>query len=274
MAVETRPAPPPAPEGLASWGEFTERLRDLYAWCGRPKYASLAGATGLAPSAISNLIGKNPLSRPPLGTALRLVEGCLRHGGCSQQAAAEHLAGWQQAWEALDRDEAPASTAPARAPHVRRTTPGLVWAVAAVIVVLLAAGGGWLMGRPDAVASAEKSQTCDLEQTPVVDVRLKRTWETAFVCTNVSPSLVYEWPGLPSTAIANLKSNPSWFVCWTHGEVQANGSDIWYYTQGDDNLARLDLEAWGFVDSESVPSSVHPVPGLDRECPFPVSPTG
>ncbi|MFI0352309.1 hypothetical protein [Actinomadura sp. 9N407] len=96
-----RPAPP-APENAASWSEFTGALRALYEWCGTPKYRALCGRTpGLSPAAVSNLIGRNPLTRPPETATARFAEACLRYRDWPDTEG--ELVRWTEQWKRLDQ---------------------------------------------------------------------------------------------------------------------------------------------------------------------------
>ncbi|MFB4320104.1 hypothetical protein [Actinomadura sp. 21ATH] len=102
---ETPPVPPPpAPEGAASWTEYTAALRALYAWCGSPKYRALCGRTpGLSPAAVSTLIGRNPLTRPPETATARFTEACLRYGAHPDVEIEQ--ARWTAQWKTLNRPD-------------------------------------------------------------------------------------------------------------------------------------------------------------------------
>ncbi|KAB2350847.1 hypothetical protein [Actinomadura rudentiformis] len=105
------PPPPPGPEGAESWTEFTARLRALYEWCDSPKYRTLTSrVTGLSPAAISNLIGRNPLVRPPETACVRFVEACLTYRGHPDPEG--ELARWKAQWDALSEQQANAIGSP------------------------------------------------------------------------------------------------------------------------------------------------------------------
>jgi hypothetical protein len=117
--------------------------------------------------------------------------------------------------------------------------------------------------KDDAFASG----VCSADQATPWDTRLGRTWTGVYMCPNVT-TLVYERPEVAGKPISRLRTNPSWFACWTRGEEHAGGNDVWYYTQGDDTLSRPTLEAWGFVPAASVGGRAHPDPGVARQCQF------
>lgn len=136
MPAVSCPPPPPAPEDATTWPEFTDRLRALYAWCGRPKYRALCGRChGLSPAAVSGLIGRNPLTRPPETTTERFVEACLRYRGWPD--VDDETARW------IRRRKLIAGGAPLRAAapgRLRRyAVAGSVVAAAAVTVFVVAA---------------------------------------------------------------------------------------------------------------------------------------
>jgi hypothetical protein len=107
---------------------------------------------------------------------------------------------------------------------------------------------------------------CTVEETAVEDTRAKATWNDVYVCANV-PADVHLRPGPASKKIGILKSNPSWFICWAEGEAGKYSNKIWYYTQGDIDVARSELNSWGFVQAADVNAAVHPDPAVERECP-------
>ncbi|MBO2451603.1 hypothetical protein J4573_31245 [Actinomadura barringtoniae] len=110
MSTPSTP-PPPSPGRPGTWAEFTDALRALYEWCGAPKYRTLTGrVTGLSPAAISNLIGRNPLSRPPETAALRFVEACLIYRLWPQIET--ELSAWKVQWDRLASQPQPFADAP------------------------------------------------------------------------------------------------------------------------------------------------------------------
>jgi len=264
------PKSSPDPGQAGTWPEFTEKLRELHVWCGRPKYVTLSKTSGLAPSAISNLIGRNPLSRPPEGAALRLVEACLTYGGNTPKAVQERSRRWREAWKALEAGE------PVTAPAVAETRRGRHWiaVTAGLVVVAGACTGAWALSRVSndpgagpATAGGVSTARCVDKASSIRDDRMKRTWEGLFECSNVSGANVYERAG-QGEVVGRLDSNPSWFVCWARGERHRGGNDIWYYTQGDHSLARKELKAWGFIPAVNVHTGADPDPGITRECVF------
>ncbi|WP_329080000.1 hypothetical protein [Streptosporangium sp. NBC_01469] len=274
MVVSDDSKSSPDPEQAGTWPEFTEKLRELHVWCGKPKYATLSKTSGLAPSAISNLIGKNPLGRPPQAAALRLVEACLIHGGSTPAAVQEQSRRWQDAWKALaaEEQEQEPGTAPAVA-ETRRRRPWIAITVAVVVVAGVGAGA-WALSRssdepPPAPTptAAQDAEGCVDKDLSIKDDRTKQTWQGLFECSNTPGSDVYERAGA-GEAIGRLESNPSWFVCWTRGERHRGGNDVWYYTQGDYALAKKELKAWGFIPAVNVHTETDPDPNITRECAF------
>ncbi len=77
-------------------------------------------------------------------------------------------------------------------------------------------------------------------------------------CANSPGAAIYATASASSAVVDHLRSNPSWFDCWSTGELHAGGNTTWYHTQGDDN------GAWGWV------------PAVDLETPdtFDANPSG
>ncbi|MGH9889181.1 MAG: hypothetical protein ACREBE_26845, partial [bacterium] len=85
-------------------------------------------------------------------------------------------------------------------------------------------------------------------------------------CTNRTGISMFEQPSASSRVVNHLITTWSWFVCWTTGERQFDGSATWYYTEGDDRGAPMgwlpvanvdtpaefndDPAAWGFARCE------------------------
>ncbi|MDL4773977.1 hypothetical protein [Actinomadura xylanilytica] len=345
--------PPPSPQEAASWAEFTARLRELYDWCGAPKYRALCGRNaGLSPAAISTLIGKNPLTRPPETATARFVSACL--GYQEWPDAESEMARWRAHWKHLNEPRpvppatAAAPPAPAPAPVVNApsgashdvssdasrdassggtpsgtatrapsaeahdndasdteyaddsdTTPQhtssatttvsepsvsptppappassapfdgrarrlalltiaiVTAAVTAAVVAFLVVPGG---DRSDPATS------CQFIRGNVADSRTKRTWPHLYQCPNRPNADVYAEPRADAMRIGVLKTDPSWFICWTHGRPHSGGNDIWYYTQGDTETARPDLNSWGYVPAYELHVGRHPDSRVAREC--------
>jgi hypothetical protein len=79
-------------------------------------------------------------------------------------------------------------------------------------------------------------------------------------CGNTAPTTVWESPqaqaGGQNRRVDTLRSNPSWFKCWTN---DIRDSTIWYFTYGDDT------GQWGFVRQTAVFTPTDPFPGV-RHC--------
>lgn len=268
----------PAPEDAHEWPDLTEKLRELHQWAGSPKYAALSRTSGLANSAISNLIGKNPLRRPTRVTTLRFVEACLVAGRLSPEQVATQAERWATVWDALDQQAGPVPAPADTRPRPRWLVPAIAVAVVAVVGTLLGGVYGVANSGADdndhpsgAPTTADHATTpdvarCTAEKTAVEDTRAKETWTDVYVCANV-PSDVFLRPDADSRKIGILKSNPSWFICWAEGGVGKFSNKIWYYTQGDIDVARSELNSWGFVQAGDVNAAVHPDPAVERECP-------
>ncbi|WP_459801796.1 hypothetical protein [Herbidospora sp. RD11066] len=248
-------APPPDPDDVSTWPELTERLRELHAWCGRPKYAVLSAHSNLAPSAISGVIGKNPLTRPPEATTLRFVEACLSYG----KAPAKEAHRWAAAWTRLDRQ--PEIVELAEPPRSRPSWRLPVVAGAVVAVALVAAF------VPGLFAGADAPATCTAQTERIDDARRGLAWNGVFRCANTPEISVYEHPRA-GLVVGLLVTGTNWFVCWTRGEPHRGGNDIWYYTQGDHSAAKKELAAWGFVPAFNLDTKADPDPGVARECSF------
>jgi hypothetical protein len=275
---------------IETWAGFREALRELHAECGAPKYGTLSATSGLAKSAISGLIGANPVQRPSEGTTLRFVEACLTHAHRDPDRVATSLTAWRATWHRLRaKDEvheevqeevpdSPSSAVATPAPsRSGRRRLGLL-ASAAGIAAAAVAASLWLAhpsgAQPPAshprLAAGTPTAGCTRAASDQPDVRTHRHWHGVFVCpTKRTP--VYQWASLAGAPIGLLRSNPSWIVCWTRGQ-DVDGSDVWYYTQGDDLLGKDALDAWGFISARTVRVPHAPDPGITRRCPFATAP--
>jgi hypothetical protein len=247
--------PPPSPDDVTTWPEFTGRLRALYEWCGRPKYRALcARCPGLSPAAVSNLIGRNPLTRPPETATVRFVEACLRYGGVEEPE--EDVALWASRWTRI----AGAPSGDLESPDGMRG-PWRRWWVLGGAVVVAAAGlvGGVFFQRSGG------DEGCRHLRGSIEDARMKRTWADMFQCPNRPRVGVYEKAGF-GTEVAVLETDPSWFICWTRGQSHEGGNDVWYYTQGDRVTAMPRLNGWGYVPASDLRVGAAPDPGVTRRC--------
>jgi hypothetical protein len=240
----------------------------------------LSKASGLAPSAISNLIGRNPLSRPPEAATLRLVEACLTYRGVTPRAVQEQTRRWHAAFKTLSAvdgatvrvaadDQETASVA--REPRRR----SWLFVIATVVVGTGIVAGAWAMSRasstPDPgtrpTTAGSGAAKCERKVTSIKDERTGQIWRGLYECENTPGSEVYEW-ARQGEVVGHLESNPSWFVCWTRGARHGGGNDVWYYTQGDHSAGKKHLKAWGFVPAERVITLTDPDPGVTRRCEF------
>ncbi|GHE82072.1 hypothetical protein GCM10018785_57690 [Streptomyces longispororuber] len=69
-----------------------------------------------------------------------------------------------------------------------------------------------------------------------------------------------------STVSGEMLFTPAWFVCWKQGSTYP-GTDLWYYTQGDQVVTTPAAKAWGYVPATSVKAPEHPFPNLAK-CPW------
>ncbi len=162
------PGPLPAPEAASSWTEFTAKLRALHEWCGRPKYRALCGRSeGLSPAAVSTLIGKNPLTRPPETATVRFVEACLRYGEVYARGGGRQM------------DRAVAAARRARLPGAAGV---VAWAVGRGRRGRRSSGGGdgRLVRRRGVGGSSGAG--CQHVRGSIEDLRMKRTWPSLFQC--------------------------------------------------------------------------------------------
>ncbi|NVI91383.1 hypothetical protein [Actinomadura sp. BRA 177] len=246
------PGPLPAPEAASSWTEFTAKLRALHEWCGRPKYRALCGRSeGLSPAAVSTLIGKNPLTRPPETATVRFVEACLRYG--EWPAPEAEAAKWIAQLRLLDGPGSPARRAWWRGRW--GAAVGAVVLLVAGMVVWFAAGG----------VGGSSGAGCQHVRGSIEDLRMKRTWPSLFQCPNRPRVGVYEKAAF-GTEVAVLETDPSWFICWTRGQAHPGGNDVWYYTQGDRATGRPELHRWGYVPASEVRVGEAPDPAVTRRC--------
>ncbi|WP_369216421.1 hypothetical protein [Streptomyces flavofungini] len=66
-----------------------------------------------------------------------------------------------------------------------------------------------------------------------------------------------------SPVIGTMRFSPHWFVCWKEGSDYL-GSNIWYYTQGDQVVTSPKVKAWGYLPADMVEAPQHPFPGLTK----------
>lgn len=274
---------PPHPASARTWPDFTAALRELFAWCGRPKYSTVSKASGLAPSNISNLIGKNPLQRPSESAALRFVGACLTIGGYSSRAVEDSVEEWRQAWLLIDSGDpepgvppsVPAPQAPARQ---RRPIGQLVLAAAIGALSVVLAGVTWVLvnGRATADpklpgsshAGTTADQRCQPSRiSPIDDVRTGRSWSDVLVCPNVVGAAIRLEPTSTSPVVGTLDYDSSWFVCWTRGDAAGGDRGLWYYTKGDSLVAHPEAQKWGYVPVSDLTTTHAPDVQAIASCP-------
>jgi hypothetical protein len=54
-------------------------------------------------------------------------------------------------------------------------------------------------------------------------------------CGNTIGAPIYSATNAESSVVDHLRYTPSWFDCWSTGEMHAGGNTTWYHTQGDDS---------------------------------------
>ncbi len=74
-------------------------------------------------------------------------------------------------------------------------------------------------------------------------------------CGNTPGASIYASTNAESGVVDHLRSNPSWFDCWSTGELHAGGNTTWYHTQGDDAgnwgwTAAVDLDTPSSFDAD------------------------
>jgi hypothetical protein len=74
-------------------------------------------------------------------------------------------------------------------------------------------------------------------------------------CGNTTGAAIHASMTAASAVVDHLRSNPSWFDCWSTGELHAGGNTTWYHTEGDDNGAlgwvpAVDLDTTSAFDAD------------------------
>ncbi|WP_214105206.1 helix-turn-helix domain-containing protein [Acrocarpospora catenulata] len=162
---------------------------------------------------------------------------------------------------AQQRVETPLPDSPP--PVLRKTRTW--WTLAGLTALLLATVLIWRLGQ-DFSADAETAHHCT-ERSGVKHVDARQgghVWTRDFVCANRPDTPLYL--DVDSTEkVAVLDTPKSWFVCWRLGRVQGDGGRVWYYTRGDRaEPGKERWEGWGFVGSEHVDATIHPLPNMPQ----------
>ncbi|WP_221351197.1 hypothetical protein [Streptomyces beigongshangae] len=124
------------------------------------------------------------------------------------------------------------------------------------VTALLAGSGPMAPGTSHATASCETRPTVQhVDWTPM-------TFVGDVVCPHHLGSVRLQ-STTQSSVNGQIRFSPSWFVCWKRGG-QYQGSDIWYYTQGDTVSASRMSKGWGYLPAAELRVSTHPVPGLSQ----------
>ncbi|MGH2558528.1 MAG: hypothetical protein ACRDJH_05645 [Thermomicrobiales bacterium] len=90
-------------------------------------------------------------------------------------------------------------------------------------------------------------------------------WTRDQVCPNASGAPLYYFASEdPALRTGTMYSTNSWFVCYVHGDWHAGGNDVWYYTQGDEDIDNglPEDHAWGFMPARYVWTNEDPDPGM------------
>ncbi|WP_169807638.1 helix-turn-helix domain-containing protein [Herbidospora mongoliensis] len=138
------------------------------------------------------------------------------------------------------------------------------WTVVGLAALIVGGFLIWRLGQ-GVTADADTANHCT-ERSGVkhVDARQGGVWTKDFVCVNRPDTPLYVNVG-STEKIAVLDTPKSWFVCWELGRVQGDGGRVWYYTRGDrSEPGKERWEGWGYVGSEHVDATTHPLPNMPR----------
>lgn len=173
--------------------------------------------------------------------------------------------------------------------RTRRTRGGRRRLVAAAGAGLVTAGlAGWLTlspgqrpgtGRADSGAPAATSASSTVRAKPSVpfgacvpraqeqrDIVTGRLWHRVWYCENDTGAVQYTAPD-GKVVIGWIQTTTSWFLCYRRGVRGPGGSDVWYYTQGDEVAAGWRSRyAWGYTPAGYLHLPGHPYPGVPH-CP-------
>jgi transcriptional regulator with XRE-family HTH domain len=248
-------------------GELAELLRALKARTNR-SYDALARRVGVSSSALHRYC-----SGTAVPSRFAVLEEFAHECGATDEEERELYRRWSRAAPAdgaasRSDDETPSDDEATPVPGHRtwvRLAP--LAGVLLVAVGLASTLGPRLTGGSEPERPSEPAPaTCTRRE----DVRYSdprpggREWRTAWSCPNTSGARIYE-EARPSREVGIMDTAYSWFVCWTTGAPQPDGTTVWYYTQGDRPLRGAESgKGWGFMPASAVSVEPHPWPDMPR----------
>jgi hypothetical protein len=115
-------------------------------------------------------------------------------------------------------------------------------------------------------APSVPSGTCVSRPQEQLDTFTGRAWHQVWYCLNDTGAIQYAAPD-SKTVIGWIQTTTSWFLCYRRGARGPGGSDVWYYTQGDQIAAGWkNRRAWGYTPAGFLHLRTHPHPGVPQ-CP-------
>jgi transcriptional regulator with XRE-family HTH domain len=240
--------------------ELAELLQALKARTNR-SYDALARRIGVSSSALHRYC-----SGTAVPSRFAVLEEFAHECGATDEERRELHRRWTRAAPA-DGTEAPPSSdgstpGAGRRPWLRLVPLAGVLLVAAGLASTLGPRltGGSEPERKGGPAPATCTRREDVRYTdPRPD---GREWRTAWSCPNAGGSRVYA-DARPSREVGIMDTTYSWFVCWTTGAPQPDGTTVWYYTQGDRPLPGTESgKGWGFMPASAVAVEPHPWPDM------------
>jgi hypothetical protein len=84
-------------------------------------------------------------------------------------------------------------------------------------------------------------------------------------CGNKLGSPLYSATSANSSVVDHLRNTPSWFDCWSTGDLHAGGNTTWYHTQGDDSgswgwTPAVNLNTTSSLDANPTAAGLHHCP--------------
>lgn len=121
-----------------------------------------------------------------------------------------------------------------------------------------------------AAAVAPAASAAETAECQVRPAEQHRDWTgmdfTGDLWCELQPGFVRIQSRSTSPVVGRMLYSPSWFVCWKRGSDYL-GSDVWYYTQGDQVLTRPVTKAWGYMPAVAVKAPAPEATGLAK-CPW------